>query len=197
VYFFDGFNFYHSLKEKHREYLWLDYWRLAEIFTPKTNKLSNVLLFTTYAKWRPESYMRHKKYLSVLRSRGVEIILGKFYKKMRGCQICGNLYEAHEEKQTDINIAVSMLTWAIQDRFDELVIGSADSDLIPAIKALRSAHPDKKITLLFPLGRKSFDLKNLGLKVMHVKKKHLASSQLPREVRMNDGSVVKRPVNWS
>ena len=34
VYFFDGFNFFHSLRDKYRKYLWLDYRKLAEVLTP-------------------------------------------------------------------------------------------------------------------------------------------------------------------
>ncbi len=196
VYFFDGFNFFHSLRHNYRKYLWLDYWKFAEVLTPKTRTLKNVVLFTAYPKWLPESHKRHKTYLSALRARNVEIIWGKFYLKERKCHSCGSLYKTHEEKQTDVNIATNLLTWAIQDRFDEIVIGTADSDLIPAIKALNSEFPHKLITILFPIGRKSIEMAGLGLKTMRTRERNLRDCQLPDKVFLPDGSIVSRPLSW-
>ena len=196
VYFFDGFNIFHSLKYKYRKYLWLDYRKLAEVLTPKTRTLKNVVLFTAYAKWMPESHKRHETYLSALRARNVEIIWGKFYLKERKCHLCGSTYKTHEEKQTDVNIASNLLTWAMQDRFDEIVLGTGDSDVIPALKALNSEFPHKLITILFPIGRRSMEMAGLGFKVMRTKEKTLQNCQFPDDVHLPDGSVVSRPANW-
>lgn len=197
VYFFDGFNFYHSLNRRNlRKYLWLDYFKLAEILTPGAFQLSGVVLFTAFANWLPSSRRNHKLYIAALKDRGVEIVTGKFYTKLRECHNCRTHYKSHEEKQTDVNIAVNLLTWAINDKFDEIVIGSADSDLTPAIKALGTEFPQKRITLLFPLGRTSYELRNLGHRVMRTRKRTLASAQFPDTVLLSTGSKVLRPNNW-
>ncbi len=194
--FFDGFNFYHSLKVSYRKYPWLDYRKLAEALTPKTRTLAGVVLFTAYPKWKPDSYNRHKAYLSALKTKNVEIVMGKFYRKERHCNSCGSSYETHEEKQTDVNIAVNLFTWAMQDRFDEIVIGTSDSDLIPAIKAMDQEFPHKFITLLFPIGRRSWEMEQLGFKIMRTKEKVLRNCQLPDDVHLPGGQVISRPTGW-
>jgi len=198
VFFFDGFNFYHSLKEKKEywDFLWLDYQRLAELFTPKTNILSEVVWFTAYATWKPQSERRHKDYARALMTRGVTIILGKFKTRDKFCKLCHRKFIGHEEKQTDVNIAVNLLVWAREDRFDEIVLCTADSDLLPAIKALKKDYPHKTLTLLFPINRRSYELESFADKIMHVKEMHLRASQFPDEIKLPDGSIIHRPSNW-
>ncbi len=197
VYFFDGFNFFHAIHEHDRTLLWLDYTRLARVLTPKSKSIEKVVLFTAYATWKPQSHKRHKLYLSALRSRGVEIVKGKFYKKKRECHNCHRTYTTHEEKQTDVNIAVNLLSWAMTDKYDELVLGTTDSDLIPAIRIMNDLFPEKKVKLLFPIGRNSIDLRALPNDVMTTSEKTLKSCQLPNNVTLRDGSVVSRPPLWS
>ena len=58
---------------------------------------------------------RHNKYITALESEGIKIIKGYFSKKkklcrVQGCNFQGNKYfDIREEKQTDINIALSLL----------------------------------------------------------------------------------------
>ncbi|MBR2082614.1 MAG: NYN domain-containing protein [Elusimicrobiaceae bacterium] len=54
--------------------------------------------------------------------------------------LCGG----HEEKLTDVNIAIYLLEIALKNTVDEAVIVSADSDLIPAILAIKRNFPGKK-----------------------------------------------------
>jgi uncharacterized LabA/DUF88 family protein len=197
VYFFDGFNFFHSINEHDRTLLWLDYVKLARVLTPKSKSVEKVVLFTAYATWKPASCKRHKLYLSALRAKGIEIVWGKFYKKPRTCHKCHQTFNTHEEKQTDVNLAVNLLSWAIKDKFDEIVLGTADSDLIPAILAMNDLFPEKNVKILFPIGRNSIDLRALPNDVMTTKEKTLKSCQLPNDITLLDGKVVSRLGLWT
>ena len=44
---------------------------------------------------------------------------------------------AYEEKETDVNIAIAMLTDAVRDVYDIALLVSADSDLRPAVGAVK------------------------------------------------------------
>jgi hypothetical protein len=59
----------------------------------------------------------------------VEIVLGNFKKKSVRCKLAActyagpRLFDAYEEKRTDVNIAVFMLDDAYRDRCDNFVFG--------------------------------------------------------------------------
>ena len=65
---------------------------------------------------------------------------------------------SHEEKETDVNIALYLLDAAYQDLYDRALILTADSDLAPAIRMVRKRFPQKSIKLLQPVGRNSSEL---------------------------------------
>lgn len=56
----------------------------------------------------------------------------------------------HEEKETDVNIALTMLDFAYKDKFDHAFLISNDSDLAPAIHMIRKNFPKKFITTIVP-----------------------------------------------
>jgi uncharacterized LabA/DUF88 family protein len=47
----------------------------------------------------------------------------------------------YEEKETDVSLAVSLLEDAAMDRYDVALLFSADSDLCPAVRAVRRVRP--------------------------------------------------------
>jgi cobalamin biosynthesis Mg chelatase CobN len=114
MFFIDGFNVYHSLQtyDLHtktlpfRKYLWLDFYSLAERFTRKQDNLVGVYYFTAYATWKPHSVKRHRVLIDALRSKGVQVVEGRFKNKDGYCKKCGAKFINKEEKQTDVNIAV-------------------------------------------------------------------------------------------
>jgi len=50
---------------------------------------------------------------------------------------CKQSFAVNEEKQTDINIAVAMVEFA--DKYDKLILMTADSDQVPALKLIKEA----------------------------------------------------------
>ncbi len=78
--------------------------------------------------------------------------MGSFKEKDRECFGCGDKWTAHEEKQTDVNIALHLVTKATDDEFDRAILVSADSDLVPAIEMMRVRAPRKSIRIVIPVG---------------------------------------------
>lgn len=56
-----------------------------------------------------------------------------------------------EEKQTDVNLAISMYrTVAKQENIEQIVLVSADTDMAPALAAIKEDFPAVKIGVIFP-----------------------------------------------
>lgn len=189
---------YHSIDEKKafHKYKWLDYRRIAEIFTPRSNTIVSVNYFTAYQCWKPDSFARHKRYVTALETRDITVILGKYKSKSRKCKDCGFISDDyHEEKQTDVNIALCLLRDAFLDKYDTAILCSADSDLVPIIAELKSMPKPKKIGILFPIHRYSNELKGKSDFHMQIKEIHLASCQLPDPV-IFESQVISNPTQW-
>lgn len=86
------------------------------------------------------------------------------------CFSCGNEWLRHEEKKTDVNIAVRILDDAYDDRFDKAIVVSGDSDLVPAIQSVYTRFPEKRIIVAFPPKRNSAELKLVAEKTLLLEK---------------------------
>jgi hypothetical protein len=80
------------------------------------------------------------------------VLSGRFTKVERKCRAFGNTCAFHEEKQTDVGIAVKMVTDALLRKVDRLVLLTADSDQIPTAKFLNKL-PNIALTLIYPPNR--------------------------------------------
>lgn len=201
--FVDGFNLYHALDSTGRHHLkWVDLRRLCETFAPSPDyTLGPVYYFSAYATWRPDAYSRHRAFVAALETAGVTPIMGMFKLKDRSCHKCGHAWKDHEEKETDVNIALYLLRDAQADRFDRALIISGDSDLAPAVRMVRDLFPAKDIRIIAPFGREySMDLVNAAGGIpsaRRMKLVHLERALFPAEVRGLGGSVVaQRPPKY-
>jgi len=106
------------------------------------------------------------------------------------------VWNDHEEKMTDVNIATEMLTDAFEDKFDTALLVTADSDLVPTIRALKRLFPTKQIVVFFPPGRYSAQLKIVADRQLTIGRGTLAKSQFPDRIIKADGHVLERPQRW-
>lgn len=202
-FYIDGFNVYYALNGDHslsyfpyRKYKWLNYKKLAESVIGAHDIITGVFYFTAIVSWkRPDKIHRHQQYIKALRSEGVETIQGRFKDKDIRCHICNKIFLTHEEKRTDVNIALKLLGDAIDNLYDKAIVISADTDLLPAIKAVHKYAPDKKIGIMFPIGRSNYDLKQEADFKLKMPQKLLQKSQFPDEVEVGK-EIIKRPDNW-
>jgi uncharacterized LabA/DUF88 family protein len=207
VVYIDGFNLYHSALQKNfkntpenrrrwPELRWLDLKKLSlQFINHKKETLTNVCYFSAQTLWMPERAVKHRKYINALKSVGVEVVLGQFKEKDRSCPICKHQYKSHEEKETDINIAITMLSDAFQDKFDTALILSGDSDLTPAVCELKKLFPTKKVGIILPPYQFGADLTTKADYVKKIHRSDLRRSLLPKEVSYLDEKV-KAPDGW-
>ena len=196
--FIDGFNIYHALEDNpsYHKYKWLNLEKLSKCFVGSKDTITKNFYFTAYATWNMQKLSRHKIYVEALRLAGVEIIFGAFRRKNRLCRVCNKRYLTFEEKRTDVNIAIRLFQTAIAGLWDTALIISGDSDLIPAIQAIKSTFPNKKIGVVIPIGRRAEELKLATDFHAKIKEKHLKSCQVDDKIRLDGGHVLKRPQSW-
>ena len=140
---------------------------------------------------------RQTTYLEALTTRsGLSIHYGHYLQKSRECRNCGAQWTDYEEKMTDVNIATQMLADSFDNRFDTVLLISADSDLTTPIAQIRQRFPEKRIIVALPPGRQSVELTRAANGYFHIGEDKLRHSQLPATVTRADGFELQRPTNW-
>lgn len=199
-FFIDGFNVFHSLdcKKSYYKYKWLDYSALAKCFITSKDTIADIYYFTAYAEWEPAKKVRHQLLIRALTMQGVKIIFGKFKLRDKKCRHCHKTYQTFEEKQTDVNISIKLFQCAYDDTFDTGILVTGDSDIVPAIKAVKESFPAKRIGLVIPIGRSAEEMKNACDFHMKMKEKHLTDSQFPDSIVIDAAKniTLNRPPNW-
>lgn len=199
-FFIDGFNLYHALKRLRLPHLkWVDLAKLMHRqIAPQSEKISEIYYFSAYAHWWPDRKVRHEEYVKALEQAGVKVVLGHFKKKDGFCNSCGARWDAHEEKETDVNIALCMLNEAYKDTYDRAYLVSRDSDLKPAVAMVRAQFPSKEIFVVAPphLGH-STDLIQLAQGKRKISVAQVEQSLFPAFVIDAGGNVVAtRPTRY-
>ncbi len=198
AFFIDGCNLYHSLPVcgGFRQYRWLDLRRLAECFY-NPRRIGQIIYFTAYADWSQSKTNRHRTYIQAQRNRDVAVEFGEFHKIKKRCRaVCKRTYLTHEEKQTDVNIAIKLLELAVKDEYDTAVLVTGDSDMVPGIKAVERLYPDKQVHVLIPPSSRAKALMQACHAHHTIKKSHLANSQLPNPVQLSNGKDLTCPPEW-
>lgn len=198
--FIDGFNLYHALKALRDNRLkWLDLWALSEALTLRRSQtLTSVYYFSAYATWLPQQAQRHAAYVAALTARGVTPILGNFKKKDRACRSCGARWIGHEEKETDVNIALRLLSEAEDDTYDVAILITRDSDIAPAVRLVRARHPKREIMVVAPpQAGHSTELLQAATSKAKLTLQQVQRSLLPQVVYKADGSIAAtRPAKY-
>ena len=197
AFFIDGFNLYHSIDayKKYHKYKWLNLKQLASILVKKSDLISNIYYFTALAAWDQKKVIKHRSLIRALEHEGIQVVYGRFKDRDKRCPNCKKSYRVPEEKQTDVNIAITLLTSAMLDEFDTSIILSGDSDLIPSIKAVKKYFPAKTIGIAIPIGRNANELIQISDFHIRIKEKHLAASIFPDEIDIN-GKKILKPSGW-
>lgn len=199
--YIDGFNLYFGLGAKGwKRYYWIDVRWLAERLLRPGQTLAGVRYFTARVSGArdPGEPKRQTTYLEALETlRGVTIHYGHYLVKPRRCHACGNRWDFHEEKMTDVNLAVALLEDAYDDRFDTALIVSADSDLLALIEAVRRRFGGKRVVVAFPPARASAALRRIAHASLTIGRATLRDSQLPETVVKADGHPLRRPASWT
>lgn len=193
VTYIDGFNFYHAVHSlKDPKLKWVNLWALSNNILRDDQTLAAVKYFTAYAKWRPGAFNRHLAYVAALEAQGVTPIIGRFKEKTIRCQAtCRKEFVTHEEKETDVNIGIHLVTDALQNRFDTALVISADTDLVPAVKLARSEASEKRVFFVAP--PKRFNRNRELPPLFEITPGKLRASLLPHIVTGKDGKLIRIP----
>lgn len=160
--YIDGFNLYHNLnsyiksKGLDNSLKWLNVRKLARRFIDEDvqilDKVSFFSAIPTHCSVSKQE--KHKNYYEALKSVDVNIINSRFSKKTLKfmcdsckeinfsykCFKCGceNNFITHEEKETDVSLAIEIISdvLTVKDLYKVILI-SADTDFIPVVKYIR------------------------------------------------------------
>lgn len=198
-------------KEVWPKVLWLDVVDLVRRLRPN-DQVAVVRYFTAILKNEPAASQRQEDYLAAMRARNdclVAIHLGRFKSRTiswcRRCRqpyLCGCLveYQSWEEKETDVALGAMMVADASLAVADTTMVISADTDLAPALDAVRLVAPSQRIYLALPPGntgpsRHLVGSGNIGS--FFIRESVLNHAQMPSAVTdPADGQIYRRPEKW-
>jgi uncharacterized LabA/DUF88 family protein len=196
--YIDGFNLYFGLKSKGwKKYYWLNLQGMAISLLKPDQNLVHTKYFTSRVSNNLQKQKRQSDYIEAIQTvPSVEVFYGKYQLNSRECRNCGNVDLVPNEKMTDVNIAVELLSDAFTNSFDVALLVSADSDLVGPVKKVRSLFPDKRIVICFPPDRFSVDLKNAAGIYMQIGRTIFSKNQFPDKIKKADGFTLIRPERW-
>ena len=196
AFYIDGFNLYHAVADLNENFLkWCNFWKLAETVIPsQTETLVKVVFCTAYYPGDTDKRWRHGEFNKALENCGVTVVHGHYVHEPKECRDCGATWRKPTEKETDINVALSLYQDAVADVFDTAYLLTADSDQAATAKFFRSAFPNKSLVTVSPPGR-NFSVHITpyanGGKIA-LNKEHLEKAVLPPIV-MGSGPAARRP----
>jgi len=203
IFYVDGFNFYYGLKsmgKSWKKYYWLDMVKFCEQMVKPHQELVEVNYFSAAHNTENGKRKRQGQFFAANRSNPkFHLFLGKFLQKKFIHRECGLEFTTYEEKETDVQIATSMIADVVKDRCDISILISADSDLVPPINFIREFKPNHKVFICFPPKRFSYDLKKKSDIVpilLENNELKFQNARLPDEVNLPNGHKVIRPSSW-
>ena len=204
IFYIDGFNFYYGLKAKAEEnsqwknYYWIDLIKFCSKFLPDKTELVAVKYFTSPPQ-NPEKRSRQGAFFKankIINGDRFEIINGQYLLKDVNCSQCKRNFSVPEEKRTDVNIAIHVLTDCFEENVDHVYFITADSDQIPTMQLINKKFPDKVFKVLFPPKTNSHEIQRLT-KVYYLNdhEQKFKESIMPTEV-IADTKKYTRPPEW-
>jgi uncharacterized LabA/DUF88 family protein len=111
-----------------------------------------------------------------------------------------------EEKHTDVNIGIHMVSDAYKDVCDIFVLISGDSDLVPALKMIKMISPKKTIIVYIPdaeadgnttsIRGAAVELRQSSDKNRILPNNLLSKAQFPPCISDGRGSYIRKPETW-
>ena len=202
IVYVDGFNLYYGAV-RNTPNKWLDLSKYFHLVRPHDD-IHLIRYFTSLVTGptRPNQEV----FLKALATRAdIEITLGKFMSKDVECNliVCSHpgprLFTTHEEKRTDVNIAVHMIDDAYQNRCDRLILVSGDSDLVPGIQFVRRRFPNKQVFVYVPaLNRpnSAYELRSVAHQSRELPLQLMPRAQFPATISDGAGGVITKPASW-
>jgi NYN domain len=198
----DGFNLYHGMHEATgRRDLWLDLEGLlshpAYVDANRGQTLVGVHYFTAAVSGPGATHQAI--YLQALEAHSANLTIhrGRFQRKTVTCYTCGSQWPSHEEKESDVSLAVQLVADVARRACDRILLVSADADMCPAVREARILAEGKiEIVAIFPPKRRSDQLGKHVDRALTLYPSRLKAHQLPEVVEGPRGKL-HRPTYWA
>lgn len=191
--YIDGFNLYHAIDGLGDNLLkWTDLRALAASYLKDDDILVRVVFFTALNTWDQAKRGRHVNYINALEATGVDVVRSRFDKVSKHCHTYSRRCPIREEKQTDVALAVEMLSDCYELGIERILLITADSDQIPGVRRIRQKFPQTIVYMIAPPKRLS-NARELGevcSGVGELTAQRLRSHPLPEEIRDGAGRLI-------
>jgi uncharacterized LabA/DUF88 family protein len=99
-----------------------------------------------------------------------------------------------EEKETDVNIAIRMVSDAYQNRYDVCYLVSADTDLVPPLQLIRSELAAKEIVAVSPPNRPHGQhIKSIAHRSLKLNARQIERCRLPEQISSGGQTITCPP----
>jgi uncharacterized LabA/DUF88 family protein len=198
-FYFDGFNVYHSVDDRLPAHCkWADYKKLAEQLLADDEHAEVVKLFTAYPEWKPAKVARHRIFVKAQEYVGVDVVLGKFKGWDMSCKACGAVWQKHEEKESDVNIAIHIISDVLLGKVDTIYLVTADSDLGPVAQMVKAVNPNVRIVSVAPVGmRHPRSIRAHADFVLNLTEGIFKNARLPEVITTPSGHTITCPAEYA
>jgi uncharacterized LabA/DUF88 family protein len=217
----DGFNLYYG-RLKGTPYKWLNIHKLFSRLVHEQNPKADIIAVRYYTGWVKGSISRHGSrsvqaqnvYHSALRSRygpPVSIIPSRHTLERKNLMRSYPGVEANKddrvevwlsaEKQSDVRIALDAYRAACTGAYEQIVLVTNDSDLVPVVEHFKQDFPTIRRGVIIPrrenLGRQPAQgfVDNADWIRRHIRDEELAQAQFPQNVP-TDKKAATKPDYW-
>jgi len=208
IVYIDGYNWYHAIFKHYPEWKWINIQSFCEYLRSREEVVSVKMFSAMVDPQNPQSEARDRQetYFKALKTLPkVKIILGAFQSREVTCRgTCREKYRIADEKKTDVNIAVEMITDAISGNCSRVVVISGDSDIQPVVEWICKNKPDINVTVYVPaLANNQRDRRTdyyatqgLDVECKFLPLDNLKDHQLKGAVKLLEGGFAARPYSW-
>jgi len=211
--YIDGFNLYNG-SVKRTPYKWLDLRALCSALLP-THSINRIRYFTACVlsfPHNPKAYLRQQVYLRALCTipnltvhkdgwfTWYAVMMPQYPLAQRSKSDLPNCVQVQkiEEKRTDVDLACCLLVDCFDGDFDEAVVISNDSDLVPPIQMVIQKF-GKRVGVINPHPRwkmSSHLAKAASYHIATINKTVLANCQFPPKLVDTSGKEITKPLSW-
>lgn len=225
--YIDGYNLYYG-RLRGTPFKWLDVVQLFDsllVHRDQNERLERVHFFTapalanfaSHGQSSGEAQSAYHRALQTLHGDRIELIYGKHTFDKDGAllpvYVAGQPYDRNsrvrvwklEEKQTDVNLAIRMYRDVCKSRYDRVIVVSNDSDVEPALRAIRDDFPHIMIGVVATIRppqagntarRPSGSLSNIAdWTLSSISDEQLHNAQLPKVVPTRK-KAIRKPTHW-
>lgn len=152
--FIDGNNFYYGCKDTIKTAN-IDFKKLISILIGKRKQIDVFYYNALLDKDKDnDTFQKQQKFLDELRKIGIKVVLCNVRKK----SIDGKTI--YSIKGDDVNLAVDIITNAVNDVYDTAILVSGDGDFLPVVRTVKDVFHKKVENAIFKVNQ-SHDLKVL------------------------------------